>query len=82
MLFLLLGRRRREQSRKKKREKPRFWVRDIFRQREQYGKCSNSAGTETDDRESYFRCVYILFLLAGYLSCTVILFSCQLVSVD
>ena len=38
--------RRREQKRKKKREKSRFWVTDIFRQREQYGKCSNSAGTE------------------------------------
>ena len=46
LLFLLLRGRRREQKRKKKREKPRFWVRDIFCQREQHGKCSNSAGTE------------------------------------
>ena len=46
LLFLLLRMRRREQKRKKKREKSRFWVRHIFRQREQYGKCSNSAGTE------------------------------------
>ena len=36
---------------------------------------------QTDDREFYFGCVYILFILAGYLNCTVILFSCQLVTV-
>ena len=34
-LFLLLTRRLRRQKRKKKRKKLRFWVRGIFRQREQ-----------------------------------------------
>ena len=35
LLFLQLRRRRRRQKRKIKRKKPRFWVRDIFRQKEQ-----------------------------------------------
>ena len=40
LLFLLLRRRRRRQKRKTKGKKPKFWVRDIFRQREQYGEYS------------------------------------------
>ena len=36
----------------------------------------------TGNRELYFRCVYILFILAGYLSRTLILVSCQLVAVE
>ena len=40
LLFLLLQRCRRRQKRKTKRWKPRFCVRDIFRQREQYGEYS------------------------------------------
>ena len=36
----------------------------------------------TENRELYFRCVYILFILAGYLSRTLILVSCQLVAME
>ena len=41
LLFLLLRRRCIGQKRKKKSKNPRFWVRDVFRQREQYGEYSN-----------------------------------------
>ena len=40
LLFLLLRRHCRRQKRKTKHKKPRFWVRDIFRQIEQYGEYS------------------------------------------
>ena len=39
--LLLLRKRHRGQKRKKKHKKPRFWVRDISRQGEQYGEYSN-----------------------------------------
>ena len=39
LLLLLLQMCRRRQKHKTKRKKPRFWVRDIFREREQYGEC-------------------------------------------
>ena len=41
LLFLLLRRRCRVQKHRIKCKKPRFWVRDIFCQREQYGEYSN-----------------------------------------
>ena len=40
LLIFLLPKRRRRKKRKTKRKKPRFWVRDVFRQREQYGEYS------------------------------------------
>ena len=40
-LLLLLPRRRTGQKRKKKHKKPRFWVRDNFRPRQQYEEYSD-----------------------------------------
>ena len=45
LLFLLLWRCRLGQRRKNNRKNPRFWFRDIFRQRNQYH-IATSAGTE------------------------------------
>ena len=81
--IFLLQKRCRGQKRKKKVKKPRFWVRDIFCQREQYGELTQLVQElKTGDREFNFRCVYILIILAVYLSCTRILVSCRLVAVE
>ena len=45
LLFLSLRRFSRRQKPKKKRKKPRFWVRDIFRKREQHRECSRLVKT-------------------------------------
>ena len=56
LLFLLLQRRRRKLKCRSKRRKSRFWVRDIFRQREKYGEYSKPVQKlKTGDREFCFR---------------------------
>ena len=56
-------------------KKPGFWVRDIFRKREQYGKYSRLVQElKTGDREFYFRCVYMLFILIAHLTPAISLF--------
>ena len=58
LLFLLLQRCRRRQKRKTKRWKPRFCVRDIFRQREQYGEYSRLVWDVKPEKKKrcYFFC--------------------------
>ena len=46
LLFFLLRRHDRGQKPKKLCKKPRFWVRDIFGQRVQYGEIATIAGSE------------------------------------
>ena len=41
VIIIFLRSRRSRWKRKKKNKSPRFWVRDIFRQSEQYGEYSN-----------------------------------------
>ena len=83
LLFLLLRRHCRRQKRKTKHKKPKFWVRDIFRQIEQYGEYSRLVQElKTGDRSFFYRCVYILFILVANLTCSmcIILFCIMKIS--
>ena len=83
LLFLLLRRHCRRQKRKTKHKKPKFWVRDIFRQIEQHGEYSRLVQElKTGDRSFFYRRVYILFILVANLTCSmcIILFCIMKIS--
>ena len=81
LLFILLRRcRRGENVRKSVKSQETFFVKGSNME-----KIATSVELKSGGREFYFRyfgCAYILFILAGFLSRTLILVSCQLVAVE
>ena len=67
LLFLLLRRRRKRQKLKKKRKKLRFCVRDIIRQRKQYGEYGRLVQElKTGDRKFILITLYVHYSFLYY----------------